>query len=75
MGDFGVNYTARYYSGLKESCVPTALHRTRPLRQRRTDPLRKTGCNTFHDLQVRWKAPWDATMRWARTTCSITRVR
>ena len=26
------------------------------------DAIRKTGSNTFHDLQVSWKAPWDATV-------------
>ena len=62
-GDWGLRYGLRYYSGMKESCVPK-----RPC----TDPdhyangeadaIRKVGSNTFHDLQLRWKAPWDATI-------------
>ncbi len=62
-GDFGVNYTARYYSGMDESCI-----RNRPctnpehISNGEGDAIRKTGSNTFHDLQVSWKAPWDATV-------------
>ncbi|MCC7633974.1 TonB-dependent receptor plug domain-containing protein [Stenotrophomonas rhizophila] len=62
-GSWGANYTLRYYSGMRENCV-----RNRPC----TDPdryangepeaIRKVGSNTFHDLQVRWTAPWDATI-------------
>jgi len=61
-GAFGVNYTARYYSGLNEPCI--AIGCTDPDRYAygETAPLRKTGANTFHDLQVSWKAPWDATI-------------
>jgi iron complex outermembrane receptor protein len=62
-GSWGANYGLRYYSGMREDCVPK-----RPC----TDPdrmahgegaaVRKVGSNTFHDLQVRWAAPWDATV-------------
>jgi len=62
-GRWGANYGLRYYSGMREDCVPK-----RPC----TDPdrmahgegaaVRKVGSNTFHDLQVRWAAPWDATV-------------
>ena len=62
-GDFGVSYMARYYSGMNEACVanrPCDL----PNRYQNGEksPLRKTGSNTFHDLQVSYNAPWDATI-------------
>jgi len=62
-GDFGVSYTARYYSGMKESCV-TNRPCTEPdhMANGEGDAIRKTGSNTFHDMQVSWKAPWDATV-------------
>ncbi|MCW0412117.1 Vitamin B12 transporter BtuB [Xanthomonas sacchari] len=65
MGDFGVNYTLRYYSGMKESCISLATdYCDAPdhFANGESDPLRHTGSNTFHDLQVNWKAPWDATI-------------
>ncbi|KRG49104.1 TonB-dependent receptor [Stenotrophomonas beteli] len=64
-GDFGVNYTARYYSGMKESCISLDdgwCDAPNHMANGETDPLRHTGSNTFHDLQVSWKAPWDATI-------------
>ncbi|KRG46592.1 TonB-dependent receptor [Stenotrophomonas panacihumi] len=63
LGDFSVNYTARYYSGMKESCV-TNRPCTDPdhYANGEPDPVRWTGSNTFHDLQVSWKAPWNATI-------------
>jgi len=62
MGDFGVNYTARYYSGLNEPCIEIGCTDPDRYAYGETAPLRKTGSNTFHDLQVSWKAPWDATI-------------
>jgi len=63
LGDFSVNYTARYYSGMKESCV-TNRPCTDPDHYANGEPdaIRWTGSNTFHDLQVSWKAPWNATI-------------
>lgn len=63
MGEFGVSYMARYYSGMKEDCV-TARPCTLPDRYANGEsaPVRKVGSNTFHDLQVSWQAPWDATV-------------
>ena len=62
-GDFGVSYMARYYSGMKEDCVASRPC-TLPDRYVNGDamPVRKTGSNTFHDLQVSYNAPWDATI-------------
>lgn len=62
-GDFGVSYMARYYSGMNEACVanrPCDL--TDRYQNGERSPLRKTGSNTFHDLQVSYNAPWDATI-------------
>lgn len=67
-GDFGVNWGVRYYSGMKEACsydleggrecnLPD-FSSSYTLAQ----PSRKVGSNTFHDLQVRYNAPWDATI-------------
>ena len=63
LGDFSVNWTSRYYSGMKESCI-AARPCTDPDRYANgvTDPVRRVGSNTFHDLQVSWKAPWNATV-------------
>lgn len=64
-GDFGVNYTARYYSGIKEGCIDTGefwCNAEDHFANGEADPLRKTGSNTFHDLQVSYNAPWDATI-------------
>lgn len=62
-GDFSANWTARYYSGMKESCV-AGRPCTDPDRiaNGSDDPVRRVGANTFHDLQVSWKAPWNATV-------------
>lgn len=62
-GVFGANYTARYYSGIYESCVPN-----RPcsdpdrIANGVPDAINRLGSNTFHDVQVYAKLPWDATV-------------
>ena len=64
MGDYAVSYTARYYSGMKESCASAprpcsdAGHRDV---YGDPDPLNRVGSNTFHDLQFSVKLPWNAT--------------
>lgn len=62
-GDWGLRYGVRYYSGMKESCVPNRPC-TAPDHHANGEPdaIRKVGSNTFHDLQVRWSAPWNATV-------------
>lgn len=64
LGDFSINWTARYYSGMKESCVPNRGTCTDPdhFANGEADPIRWVGSNTFHDVQVSWKAPWNATI-------------
>ena len=62
-GDFAVNWTTRYYSGMKEACV-TNRPCTDPDRiaNEVRSPSRRVGSNSFHDLQVSYKAPWNATI-------------
>jgi len=58
--DVRVSWTARYYSGMKEGCV-----RDRPCTDPdhiflgASEPVRRVGSNTFHDLQVRLSLPWN----------------
>ncbi|RNF81908.1 TonB-dependent receptor plug domain-containing protein [Montanilutibacter psychrotolerans] len=61
--NFSVSYMARYYSGMTEQCV-TNRPCNDPDRIANDEPaaLRRTGSNTFHDVQFSWKAPWDATV-------------
>ncbi|MBO1749091.1 TonB-dependent receptor [Stenotrophomonas sp. SI-NJAU-1] len=68
LGNFGVNWGMRYYSGLKEEC---SYDRTGGAECNNPDfssaytlaiPVRNTGSNTFHDLQVRYNTPWNATI-------------
>ncbi|MCF7223234.1 TonB-dependent receptor plug domain-containing protein [Marilutibacter chinensis] len=62
-GDFTVSYLARYYSGMKEGCIPNRPC-TDPDRYANGEPdaVRRVGSNTFHDVQFSWKAPWNATI-------------
>jgi len=63
LGNFGATYTARYYSGMKEDCVDDRwCDAPDHFANGESAPLRHTGSNTFHDLQINWKAPWDATI-------------
>jgi len=62
-GNVRVSWTARYHSGMKESCV-TGRPCTDPdhIYLGNTDPLRRVGSNTFHDLQFRVDVPWNASV-------------
>ena len=65
-GDFGVTWGVRYYSSLKEACYfddrCTLPDYQAPDTGGSISPMNKLGSNTFHDLQVRWNAPWNATI-------------
>ena len=63
LGDFSVNYTARYYSSMNESCI-TGRPCTDPDRiaNDAESPQRHVGANTFHDLQASYKTPWNGTI-------------
>ncbi|WP_369943284.1 TonB-dependent receptor plug domain-containing protein [Xanthomonas medicagonis] len=65
-GNLGVNWGVRYYSGTKEACsyeggsecnLPNFSSAYTQLQ-----PSREVGSNTFHDVQVRYTAPWNATI-------------
>ncbi|MFC5571527.1 TonB-dependent receptor plug domain-containing protein [Lysobacter yangpyeongensis] len=62
-GIWSANWTARYYSGIYESCVPN-----RPcsdpdrIANGVPDAINRLGSNTFHDVQVAAKLPWEATV-------------
>lgn len=68
LGDFGANWTARYYSGMSEKCIAGRPCTDADYSSPDTNlpgsvyPLRRTGSNTFHDVQVNWQAPWNATI-------------
>jgi len=78
LGDFGATWGMRYYSGMKESCVYDAVSGGPECNDPNygypsydslggqvefvSDPVNRTGSNTFHDLQVRWTAPWNGTI-------------
>ena len=68
-GALGVTWGARYYSGLKETCLSAAAFpaecdtpRYIARNPAQTRPINQLGSNTFHDLQVRVTAPWNATV-------------
>ncbi|WP_394001032.1 TonB-dependent receptor domain-containing protein [Luteimonas sp. WGS1318] len=87
MGDFGVSWTARYYSKMREGCTyvtgsPTGVPPVVEPHLECTDIVfaptgaltaagqpasglsrrREVGSNTFNDVQIRYNAPWDATI-------------
>ncbi len=70
LGDFGATWTSRYYSSQKERCsfdnVPGGGPECNLPDYIAPDVgalrLNRTGANTFHDLQFRWNAPWNATV-------------
>ena len=70
LGEFGATWTARYYSGVKDSCYDAETHPelcslpeyTAPDLGGNVLPQNEIGSNTFHDVQFRWNAPWNATV-------------
>jgi len=64
-GDFGATWTARYFSSIRESCILAAPH-CNNFDYIDWDgdayAINETGSNTFNDVQVRWNAPWNATV-------------
>ena len=64
LGDFGASWTTRYYSSMKEPCsFATECNEpnyTSP--STGLEPMRRVGATTFHDVQLRWNAPWNATI-------------
>ena len=66
MGDFGATWSTRYYSGVKEECYfddrCSLPDYAAPDTQGNITPMNELGSTTFHDVQVRWNAPWNATI-------------
>jgi iron complex outermembrane receptor protein len=64
LGDWGATYRARYFSSVRESCVLDSRcsqpDHIDPVIG--PDPLTRAGAVTYHDVQVRWNAPWDGTI-------------
>ncbi len=64
--DWSVNWNLRYFSGTKESCVfetrCTLPDFQAPDTQGTVTPLTELGAVTFHDVQVSYAAPWNATI-------------
>ncbi|MGE8226768.1 MAG: TonB-dependent receptor domain-containing protein [Stenotrophomonas sp.] len=67
-GDFGVNWGVRYYSSMKEACSydmdggPECNMPDFNSPYTLAQPTHERGSNTFHDVQVRYNAPWKATI-------------
>ncbi|MCD9032252.1 TonB-dependent receptor [Luteimonas sp. Y-2-2-4F] len=63
-GDFGATWTARYFSKIREECYFDEPCSTPDYvdYQGNSFPINETGSNTFNDVQVRWQAPWNATV-------------
>jgi iron complex outermembrane receptor protein len=68
LGDFGATWTSRYYSSMKESCSydkkggPECNMPDHVAPDTGADPTNRVGSSTWHDLQVRWTAPWNGTI-------------
>ncbi|MBN8739643.1 MAG: TonB-dependent receptor [Lysobacterales bacterium 69-70] len=69
LGDFGATWGTRYFSGSKETCLSVATFPDEcnnpnyiAANPADTRAINVIGANAFHDLQVRWKAPWKATI-------------
>ncbi|HET7307866.1 MAG TPA: TonB-dependent receptor [Gammaproteobacteria bacterium] len=69
MGDFGVTWTLRYYSPMKEQCswdntaqggpecnMPQTMHNGETIN------ANEIGSNTFNDVQFRYNTPWNSTI-------------
>jgi iron complex outermembrane receptor protein len=69
LGNWGASWTTRYFSSITETCLGASIPNrecsdpnyiaANPVQTR---PVNTTGAVAFHDLQVRWNAPWDATI-------------
>ncbi|WP_079220793.1 TonB-dependent receptor domain-containing protein [Stenotrophomonas maltophilia] len=68
-GNFGINWGVRYYSAVKEQCFSPRLHADECSHPGQQAPwysgvrnYNRRGSTTFHDVQVRYSLPWDATV-------------
>src|SRR5690606_34883288 len=68
-GDWGASWGTRYYSGVKASCLIeddpafcSLPNYSAPDTQGNITPLDEISSTTFHDVQIHWNAPWNATV-------------
>ncbi|MBN5152816.1 TonB-dependent receptor [Stenotrophomonas maltophilia] len=64
-GDFGITWGTRYFSSVKERCyyaTECSLPDYGSPDPARNQAQNKRGATTFHDVQVSWNAPWNATI-------------
>lgn len=65
-GPWGATWGMRYFSGTKESCFfddrCSLPNYSAPDTNGEINPQHELGANTFHDVQVRYNAPWNATI-------------
>lgn len=66
MNDWAVSWSTRYYSSTKEQCFfderCSMPDFSAPEYAGATYPVNKIGSNTFHDVQVSYNTPWNATV-------------
>ncbi|MCF5928849.1 TonB-dependent receptor, partial [Xanthomonas perforans] len=68
LGDFGINWGLRYKSGMAEACpLSAALAQAYCSDPNRVtadgaSPRNHIGATTYHDIQVRYNTPWNATV-------------
>ncbi len=65
LGDFGITWGTRYYSGVKEQCyyaTECSLPDYVSPDPARNQSQNERGATTFHDVQFSWNAPWNATV-------------
>ena len=65
MGDFGLSWTTRYFSGMEEDCPTFAASLcSDPDRvvEAGEEPRNHIGATTYHDVQARYNTPWNATV-------------
>ncbi|MBO9664890.1 TonB-dependent receptor [Dokdonella sp.] len=68
LGDFGATWTTRYFSSMKEVCSfdkkggPECNMPNYSAPDTGFSPTNRVGSTSWHDLQVRWTAPWNGTI-------------
>ncbi len=63
-GNFGLGWTARYYSSMQENCAYATECSNPGFSSPYTgnQGINKVGSNTFHDIQMRYILPWNGTV-------------
>ncbi|MDH5822143.1 TonB-dependent receptor [Luteimonas sp. RD2P54] len=68
-GDFGASWAMRYHSAMKEECLDAEAFPGEcsdpdyiAANPSQSGPTNRTGSVTFNDVQLRWSAPWNATI-------------